>query len=52
MEVKEIVNILTEMQKWRRAEEPYAYEQRSMPFTPAEYGEALDAAIELLKEEL
>ena len=43
--------ILCEMQKWRRALPPYDGEEpKRMPYTPQEFGEAIDIAIEALNE--
>lgn len=40
------IQILTEMNKWRRARPPYDdVEQRAIPYSSTEYGEALDHAI-------
>jgi hypothetical protein len=39
------IEILVEMQKWRRGKEPYDPSGAKMPFSPKEYGEALDLAI-------
>lgn len=50
MKAKEALTILTEIQKWRRAEPPYN-EPNTMPFTPEQYGKALDVAINKLKED-
>lgn len=36
--------ILTEMQKWRRSQPPYEG-SNTMPYTPKQYGEAIDTAI-------
>lgn len=44
------LQILTEMQKWRRADPPYDEPERPMPYTPTQYGEALDYAIKALSE--
>lgn len=49
MKKEQVIEILTEMQKWRRSEHPYE-EQNSIPYTPKQYGEAIDFALdELLK---
>lgn len=44
MNKQEARHILTEMQHWRRGEYPYDSPD-SMPFTPKEFGEAIDFAI-------
>tara|TARA_S200002703_G_scaffold145900_1_gene140555 strand:+ start:3826 stop:3999 length:174 start_codon:yes stop_codon:yes gene_type:complete len=48
MKHEEALKILQQMQLWRRGDPPY--ELLGMPYTPQQYGEALDVAIELLKE--
>lgn len=46
------LNVLQEMQKWRRGEYPYDDEGgKSMPYEPEEFGEAIDVAIEELSPE-
>lgn len=51
MSNQEALEILTEMQKWRRGEYEYGNdgEYHTMPYKPKVYGEALDVAIEALK---
>lgn len=52
MTVREAKTILTEMQKWRRGEAPYDGEtpedHREMPYSPKEFGQAIDVGIEAL----
>lgn len=54
MDNKQALTILTEMQKWRRAQPPYDYDgddpmkYRGEPYDPKTYGEALDHAIKVL----
>lgn len=54
MDNKKAITILSEMQKWRRAEPPYDYDgedphkYRGIPYTPKEFGEAIDHAINIL----
>ena len=43
------IQILTEMQKWRRSEHPYDRATHQMPYTPRQYGEAIDFAINQMK---
>ena len=53
----EAINILTEMQKWRRAQPPYDGDTpetyRKMPYSAETFGHAIDFAIgfmEVIKE--
>lgn len=47
MELKQAIEICTEMQKWRRGEDKYDGETPvPMPFSPTEFGEAIDTLIE------
>lgn len=52
MTKEEATTILTEMQKWRRGLPPYDGEtpdtHRDMPYSPKEFGEAIDTAIECM----
>lgn len=54
MTKEEATTILTEMQKWRRAEPPYdgvtPLTRRDMPYRPHQFGEAIDVAIHHLQE--
>lgn len=52
---QEALKILTEMQKWRRAQHPYDYDgdnptkYRGIPYTPEQFGKAIDVAIKALQ---
>lgn len=47
MKLKQAIEICTEMQKWRRGEDKYDGETPvPMPFSPTEFGEAIDTLIE------
>lgn len=50
----EAINILEEMQKWRRGEDPYDGEtpetHREMPYTAAQFGKAIDVGIYAIKK--
>jgi hypothetical protein len=50
MNINKVLEILIEMQKWRRGEEPYDKLGVQCPYTPKEFGEAIDAAIEILSK--
>lgn len=49
MGLKESIQICKEMQKWRRSEKPYdkttPIEYKKMPYSPKEFGEAIDSLI-------
>lgn len=53
MTLRESLTILTEMQKWRRGLPPYdgetPEEHRDMPYTPKEFGQAIDVGIEAIE---
>lgn len=47
MTIDKAKNILQEMQKWRRGEKPYDGDApEEMPYSPKEFGKAIDVAIE------
>lgn len=48
----EALNILTEMQLWRRGLPPYDDTPCEMPHSPKKWGEAVDIAIEVLCESI
>ena len=52
MTLREARGILTEMQKWRRSEPPYDGDppstHRECPYTPREFGQAIDTGIEAI----
>lgn len=57
MKLEEAIAILTEMQKWRRAQPPYDGDtpetHKEMPYSPKTFGHAIDFAIgfmEVIKE--
>lgn len=55
--IEEALNIVKEMQKWRRGEKPYDthYESeppKQMPYSPFEYGQALDVLINFTEEQM
>lgn len=54
MDIKESINICKEMQKWRRGERPYdgttPKTHRPMPYSPAEWGVAVDSLIKFAEE--
>ncbi len=53
MTSKETLDILQEMQKWRRGEEQYdSDEPQKMPYSPTEFGKAIDYCIGKLKVKL
>lgn len=43
------VKIIEIMQEWRRGKKPYDKPGSKMPFTPEEYGEALDSMLLLAR---
>lgn len=45
---KEAQEILQEMQVWRRGLPPYDGIRKNMPYTPRQFGEAIDTAIQAL----
>lgn len=45
---KEAQEILQEMQVWRRGLPPYDGIHKNMPYTPHQFGEAIDTAIQAL----
>lgn len=45
---KEAQEILQEMQVWRRGLPPYDGIRKNMPYTPHQFGEAIDTAIQAL----
>lgn len=49
MKLKDAINILTEMQKWRRAQPPYDGDMpethKEMPYSAETFGHAIDFAI-------
>jgi len=46
---QQALTILVEMQKWRRGDSPYDEWGKGMPYTPYEFGLAIDYCIETLK---
>lgn len=50
MSAAEVAEHLTEYQKYRRGEPPYAYGSDNHPFTPRELGDIINRSIELLKK--
>lgn len=53
MTSKETLSILQEMQKWRRGEKPYDGDvPREIPYSPKEFGQAIDCCIGMLKIKL
>lgn len=52
--IKQALTICEEMQKWRRGKRPYngttPKTHRQMPFSPREWGEAMDCLIKFTKE--
>lgn len=51
MSINKVLEILIVMQKWRRAEKPYDKIGIQCPYTPKEFGEAIDAAIEIIEKQ-
>lgn len=53
MTKSQALNVLQEMQRWRRGEYPYNEDGgKDMPYEPSEFGKAIEVAIkELQKEE-
>ena len=53
MKLKDAINILTEMQKWRRAQPPYDGDMpethKEMPYSAKTFGHAIDFAISFMK---
>lgn len=49
MKLDDVINILTEMQKWRRAQPPYDGDtpetHKEMPYSAETFGNAIDFAI-------
>lgn len=51
--IQEALNIVKEMQKWRRGEKPYdTHTMSEMPYTPFVYGQALDVLINFTEEQM
>jgi len=51
MTIREATTILCEMQLWRRAEGKYDIDAPTlMPYSPKQFGEAIDIAIKLMKQ--
>jgi len=49
MTTEKAINILREMQLWRRGQGVYDTDEPTrMPYSPAEFGEAIDVAIAVL----
>ena len=48
MSIKEAIEICEEMQKWRRGEDGYD-EPGHIPYSPKEFGEAIDELIFIAK---
>lgn len=44
------IQIVEEFQKWRRGEKPYDYFPCEMPYTPKEFGEAIDILLKMVKK--
>lgn len=53
MELEDAINILTEMQRWRRAQPPYDGDtpetHKEMPYSAETFGFAIDFAISFMK---
>ena len=49
MRIAKAVKIIETMQKWRRGKNPYDKPGSKMPFTPKEYGDALDSVLLFIK---
>jgi len=49
MKTKKAIKILKEMNKWRRAEPPYDSPLAEVPYTPKQYGKAVDQAVKVMK---
>lgn len=56
MDDKQAYKVLSEIQDWRRERPPYDGDtpetHRSMPYSPREFGKAIDAALKALKEKI
>jgi len=53
MTIRYAITILREMQRWRRGEGPYDKDEpTTMPYSPKEFGEAIDVAIERMENEI
>lgn len=52
MELQEARTILSEMNRWRRAQGEYDVAGAPMPFSPVAFGEAIDKAIDVIDKEL
>lgn len=56
MQINRAIMICKEMQKWRRGEAPYDGEDpethKTMPFSPQEFGEAIDSLINYTQQTL
>lgn len=56
MLINEAIKVCKEMQKWRRGESPYDGEDpkmyRFMPYSPKEFGEAIDKLIRFTEQTL
>jgi hypothetical protein len=49
MTIEKAIEVLTEMNKWRKLEPPYEDEASEMPFASKTFGDAIDVAIAELK---
>lgn len=49
MSLEKCINVVKEMQKWRRGESPYdgitPEDYKPMPYSPKEFGDAIDSLI-------
>lgn len=56
MQINKAIIVCKEMQKWRRGEVPYDGENpethKAMPFSPQEFGEAIDSLINFTQQTL
>lgn len=50
MTTEQAITILQEMQIWRKGQPPYDAPGAKMPYSPADFGKAIDMAIEALKQ--
>ena len=51
MDKQKAILILTEMNKWRKAQEPYTEAGTPMPYTPQEFSKAIELAIKELSKQ-
>ncbi len=48
-EINKTLNILQKMQNWRRGVEEYSNSDALMPYSPKEFGEAIDFAMSIVE---